>query len=350
MNNHNITGLIEAVEPQQMPRIVVLGMSFALIFLFTYIFCQWLVAQFFPGNGLLDSLTTVVAIALSVALCWALLEKRFLVRNNTTGGLVTQDPLASLFRIGSLNYTYGPGVHLSFPWEKRYRDNNFSLEEAFEELEFIVQCQDGILKGNGSFRLRPDYERPVTFLGSVAAVAGEMKDLIIASVQEYFQDKKVKDAAKCIPDLNKYLKDRWAGDEADEAEIRNGVRCSDVTISKLLPSEELQRSISAIAEAEAVKRGTEIILGMSLETAEAKVEAGTLSRADINEARDRFLSISGNSKEMEIKRQDYNVNLRGLDSEAIVAIADLLKTPAGQAVVATSATASRGRGGGQKKG
>lgn len=267
--------------------------------------------------------------------------KWFIIRNPTIGMLVTQDTLATLYGAQNPNVFYGPGTHISFPWERRLGENNISLEEASNGFDFTIQCMDGIIKGRGSFRLRPDQYNPVTFLGSVSGVADDITDLIIGEIAEQFKDETVRDALNLYKDLNDHLDNEFRVKD-HPIEMRCGIKISDVTIRELLPSEDMQKTMSAIGEAEAIARGTEIILGMTKDEIKTEIAAGRMTQADVNLARDRFLSISGNLEGMQINRTEVDLSLHGIDDDAIKAIAEILKTPGGQAAAAGFAS-RRGR-------
>jgi SPFH domain / Band 7 family len=326
-------------------RLMVLLGFYGLTLILSIIFTTVMGAQFFPGNSLVFKVCFVFGLAAGVGICIPTTEKLFLIRNPTTGMFITQDTLASLTGIGDVNIAYGPGTHLSFPWERRLEGNNISLEEAANAFDFTVQCSDGILQGSGSFRLRPDQSKPVTFLSSVSAVADDITDLIIQEILAKISGLTVKETLLGLKTLNVHLDQEFRGRKT-EIEERCGVHISDVTVSKLLPTAELQRTLSAISEAEAIAQGVSIILGMDQATMRESVKNGTLSQEDINRARRDFLSVSGNLDGMEIKRQEFDLNIRGLDGDAIKAITELAKIPAIQA--AAAGFAARKSGGSNK--
>lgn len=73
-----------------------------------------------------------------------------------------------------------------------------------------------------------------------------------------------------------------------------------------------------------------------------------MTQADVNLARDRFLSISGNLEGMEIKRNEFDVSLHGLDPEAAKAITAILNSREGQAVIARYAGSKKKKKGKRK--
>jgi hypothetical protein len=306
---------------------------------------------FFENESMQSIFSTIVIVGI-IAFAVASIEKLFIIRNPNTGMFVTIDQLRSLQGKDEVNVYYGPGTSISLPWETRSENNNISLEEAANEFEFEIQCSDGVLKGMGSYRMRPNPKKPITFLTGVAAVASDIEGLLIADILSELSDKTVTTALSEMKELNDHLKYEYnARDTESDVEKRFGVNITDVTVSKLLPSEDVQKTMSAITEAEAIRKGTEIILGMSKSMITRRLKDGTLTQADINLARDRFLSISGNLEGMEIKRSEFDVSIHGLDTEAIKSIADLAKTPGAQAAIAGQGRKAGGKTnkGGSKK-
>jgi len=276
------------------------------------------------------------------------LEQLFIIRNSTTGLFVTQNILRSFLGKNDVNVVYGPGVHICFPWERRLKGNSIALQEAAQDFNFQVQCSDGLLNVTGSYRLRPDPKRPVPFLTGVAAVAEEISGLIITKAVTELKTKKVKSAMRNIVELTDILKDEFVGTEVKpetDIEKRFGIIISDVTIEQMLPSKELQRTMSALSEASAIAEGTAILLGMTRRAASDKLEVDPTFRTQYNEARDRFLSVSGNLEGMDISRNEYLLRFDGLDPEVIKDLGDIVKNPN----FAAAATALGNMGGGGNK-
>jgi regulator of protease activity HflC (stomatin/prohibitin superfamily) len=247
---------------------------------------------------------------------------------------VTLDQLRSLRNKDNVNVSYGPGTHLSFPWETRIKENNISLEEAAQDFDFKVQCSDGVINGSGSFRLRPDLRSAVTFLNGAAGVASEIKDLIISDIIKFFREKTVKQAVTNFGELNRHLDKQFADHHAD-VEERYGINVTDVTVSMMLPSEDVQKTLSALSEATAIAAGTEILLAIPPGKLSEYLEQNKTTQADVKEARDRFLAISGNLEGMDISRNEYDFNIRGLDSETIHELGNIMKIPGVQAYMMT---------------
>lgn len=267
------------------------------------------------------------------------LEPRFQINNPTTGLFMTIDPLKRLLGKPDWLTLYGPGKHYCYPQEERYAENNISLTEATVTFDFMVTCADGLLKGTGSFRLRADPNRPVQFQMGVAAVAADLIDLIVAEAVEKLATKKTMTALRSLPLVNDHLGEIFVQQKTNEKanantgntelgdttfERRFGVVVGDVTIGQLLPTEELQRTLTAQTEAAAIAKGTAIMLGYtSMKKVNEAVVAKILTEAQVKDARDRFLSVSGNLEGMNISRNEYVLDAHGISPELAEAITAL---------------------------
>lgn len=244
---------------------------------------------------------------------------RSVIRNTTTQSFLTIDTLASLLGKKNVHATYGPGTHIAFWWERRIPENNISLEEASQDFEFVLQCSDGTITAKGSFRLRPNMTQSIEFLTGVAAMAADLQDLIIARAVRFLGKEKVGKAVTLLEELNIVLEEEFCARNT-AFEKRFGVHVGDITIKELLPSEDVQKTMNALTEAAAIKKGTALLLGMSMAEVKRKLDAKTLSYADYNHARDRFLSISGNLEGMDIKRTEFDLSVHGIEKETAEAI------------------------------
>lgn len=237
--------------------------------------------------------------------------------------------------------TYGPGLHVAYPWEDRDRENNFSLKEVNVDFDFPVQLADGLLRAKGSYRLRPDLRNLIPFLSGVATIPGEMEDLIISFAVQKLSAKTADEALNMVGELNDDLNEKFGlrtkvnADETPDDKVSNferrfGVYVGDVTIAKLLPTEEMQRTRGAIDEARAIARGTAIVLGFedAAEMRQAQRD-GKISEEIISRGRDRFLSISGNLEGMDISRYEIDFNITGLDPEVAKALSSAAAAYAG---------------------
>lgn len=281
------------------------------------------------------SLLTEGGAIIAFALSFLAVKKYFIIRNDTTGMFVTIDQLRSFLGRTQIHWYYGPGTHFCYPWERRVAENNISIKEATENLEFLIQLQDGTLKAVGSFRVTPDQSNPVRLLRGAAVVAKDIEDRIVAEATEFFDGMELKKAISSRKDLNNKL-DKSI--DKKDFQDRFGVIISDVTISQLLPSEEVQRTMSARSEAEAIANGTALLLGFgNKEEMNAAMQAKVVSAEDISRARDRFLAVSGNMEGMNLDRKEISLSLSGVDPEVVKALSQLMQMPGIQAAAAAYA-------------
>lgn len=241
---------------------------------------------------------------------------------------------------------YGPGRHFSFPWEERNQANNISLKEVSADIKFPVLLSDGTITLEGSYRIRPDFQNLIPFLSGVASTAEELEEIIASYAVEILSPKTVDEALGSVSQLNKLLNRKFGlktdaspegeegtapasaeegdlkpDDKVSDFERRFGVYVGDITIAKILPSDEVQRTRGSITEARAIAEGTAILLGYKNGNALARARAKSkVTDEQISRARDRFLSISGNLQGMEVKRNEVDVNITGLDPETVMAL------------------------------
>lgn len=251
--------------------------------------------------------------------------------------------------------TYGPGLHVSLPWESRSAGNNVSLEEASETFSVEIQTPSGVILVEGSLRMRPDIRYLVPFLGGVAAMASDVTDLIKAFIIEFLSDKTVLEALRSLTGLNEELQRKFGiGTEeskdprVSDFEERFGVNVGDITIGKLLPSKEVQKTMSGLTEAASIADGAAVILGYkNAAGARRAVSNGTITQDDLNRARDRFMAASENLR-MTVDANEYTIKLEGLDKldpDVVNALAQL----APMVGAAYSAAGRTGRGSGRRR-
>lgn len=276
-------------------------------------------------TGTMTTISTTVGAGIGVMLSYIAAEAFFFIRNNTTGMFLTQDMWRSVRGLDDVNVPYGPGFHIKYFWELRLAENNISLEEAADDFEFEVMCIDGVLRVFGSFRMRPDMFRATDFLSGVAAVADDMQARIVAKILQRFSGKTVTEALSELKELNKELEELTGtpGGENHPIEESFGVQISDVTVSKLLPSEEVIRTISSQAEATSIRKTMLTTLGVKSESAfTRKRNQGLITDEDVERARYAAMSMSGNLEGVTVERKEYVVSLNGVDPDAVKAIAE----------------------------
>ncbi len=290
----------------------------------------------FAGSGqdLIINIGTVAGAGLGF-IGFMAMKHRFFVSNPTTGVFLTIDTLKAFLSRDDIFVGYGPGgPHPAFPWEKRVPENNISVKVATVTFTVSIQCQDGTVTVSGSARLRPDHMNVQAFLTGVATTAADLQDLILSFLISKIGRKKIADVLKGITTLNTNLKKKFVGHDANtrtEFEEQHGVYVNDVTVSEILPSAEVQRTMSGITEARFVAEGTAILLGY--ETAadlSVALKAGQLTNAERDNARMRFMAMTGNMEGVNVNRFEIDLNASGIDKDTAEALTSLARnTPPG---------------------
>ncbi|HEU4677332.1 MAG TPA: hypothetical protein VFS75_01285 [Candidatus Paceibacterota bacterium] len=263
---------------------------------------------------------------------------RSFVRNDATIAFITVNPLASLFGKNPL-VVYGPGTHFCYWWEQRSADNVVSLVEATEPFTAVVQTGSGTVTFQGSTRLRPNICELHQFISGAAAAASNITGLIIAHIVGFTgasdggnKPKPLLEVLKNIGGLNdelrKEFKEGRAGSKVSDFERRFGVIVGDTTVEKILPSEDVQKTMSAVTESEVMDTMVAKSFGCaSYEELVKKVEDGTFNWATVNQVRTQKMAASGNLQGMDLKDHTFNLNVNGLDQlspEAAAAFASVL--------------------------
>jgi len=282
---------------------------------------------------------------------------RFFVKVGALRAFVTVDLLQTFInqRSGSAGpdekvyVPYGPGLHISFPWESRGAAQNIPLEEMSEDFKVTVQLRQGPVHIKGSVRLRPDITKLVPFLGGVASIVSEVTDLIESKIIQYLgHNENVFEVLTSVKDLNSYLNREFAigkgGSGVAEFEDRFGVNVGDVTVAEILPSEEVQKTMAGLTEAQVIAEGTAILMGYkNAEGVKRAKTRGLVTQDDINKARDRFMAASDNIK-MDLDANEYTFKIEGLeklDPKTVKALS--------QAAALYAAATQSQRGGGPKQ-
>ncbi len=277
--------------------------------------------------------------------------RHFVIQNDSLQAFVTIDQLWTFFRgsrdafVGDkkVYVSYGPGLHLCFPWESRTDKNNVPLEEVSESFAVTAQTTTGTVTFKGSLRMRADIRYLVNFIGGVAAIPSDITDLIKAFIIQWVSNKTIDQVLTGVEDLNGTLTKKFGltkegGDPTNkdegvaDFEKRFGINVSDVTIAEVIPSAEVQKTRSAIDEAMIITEGTAYLLGFKADDpslpyakkasdkAADALAQNTLTRAEYARARDRFMAASDNIR-MTANTHEITVNVEGLDPDVAAAIA-----------------------------
>ena len=255
----------------------------------------------------------------------------FVVKNNSTGILMTINQLSSLFTTADPHVLYGNGTHFSFPWERRLAQNNIAVEEVAVNFDFTAICTDGTVTGKGSIRLRPDPERATNYLSGVGAVGEDVTELAKAFLSKWLGKKTIDEAAANTGELNEALHDYFVTGISDFEE-RFGVQLGDITVGGIRFTGDVEKTRNGINEARFVAHGTALVLGFET-VAEMKgaLKKKTITADDVDRARREFRFISGNVDGATVNR--FEVDIKGLTPETAAAVSAFLQNPASAQVL-----------------
>ncbi len=242
--------------------------------------------------------------------------KKFTVTVDLNRSFVTIDQLRALFVGSDVYVIYGPGWHISYPWESRQATNNVSHDEASEDFVVLVITGTGAVTVKGSYRIRPRFgnEATVAFLGGVAVIAADIGDFIKSFITEQLAGSTITAVLATMADLNAKLKAKFtrgvAGSndpDVSDLEERFGIDFGDVTVAELRLSPEAEKTRSGIDEATIIAEGTAILLGFRAKTIRGKVVSASeqmekarsrkkdpITQDAVDRARDRFMAVSDN--------------------------------------------------------
>jgi uncharacterized membrane protein len=223
-------------------------------------------------------------------------------------GFVTINNLVPTFNFGGVvDVIYGPGIHISFPWEGRSEKSNFSLEVFTLQWNEDVPGADTQLLATGSYQFEVDLNRADRFIGiDPATIETGALDIIKAEVSRLLATKSGNDAKREIDEINDSLKERFglkqgsSIEDVERFEKRYGIRSKAITIAGIDLPELVQKTRDAVDEAQQVINGVAAMYGMESGTLKDKLANGNIALESYNEMLDRFAAKSGNAT-MDIK-------------------------------------------------
>jgi hypothetical protein len=286
------------------------------------IYATYMAAMMIANVLRLPSIFGIVpGVAVGVYVYVGYLLPRCYVTNAAGSAFMTVDAIKGW--LGQSPYvSYGPGLHPSYPWELREGKNNFSLEEVSQSASSRIILTDGDVNIDYGIRLRADITKLPKFLTGAASAASDLSEITNSTLIKELNGKTLNTALTSANALNEALQVVFAAKQS-EFEERFGVIVGDITIGKILPSEDVMKTRSGKAEmqnldemvvaslmrlhglkskkawAEAVKNGTITSAMIDDAMRTAKGATGNTDGTIINETRQRIdLSVSGISPEM----------------------------------------------------
>jgi len=253
------------------------------------------------------------------AAAWIL--PRSIINNGAVEAFITTNPVASFLNQDPLVF-YGPGWHFCYWWEDREERNTVNLEEVTERFDGEVQTREGQVILTGAVRLRPDICHLHEFVSGAGSAAEDIKGLVVAHTLRFLgtDDASLIKILSSTGALNEELMRKFKhgdtqNDDISDFEERFGLIVGDVTVEKVLPSKQVQETMSAVTEARVIDEIVARSFGVKdVRALERKIKAGTITRKDVTLRRNQTLAMSGNLQGMKFDSTttDFNLNIEGL--------------------------------------
>ncbi len=269
------------------------------------------------------------------------------ISNGKDVALITINPVASFLNKDPFVY-YGPGDHACYWFEKRSRDGVVPLGEVSVRIEFESQGKGGTFHSFGASRYRPDINRLMAYKNGAATVSSELRGLIIPKISHRLSTEQVETGITLAPVINQELESTFKLD-VSPVEERMGIIFGDVTMERIVPSNEVKKAMDGAAEMRAMMSFM-VPMSLGYPTMEAMNQAvadGKLSSDAVINATKVAMTITDNLHGMKLNETTFNLNLDGLgdlDPESAKALGAAL--PAVTAFIA----GRLGKGGGDQKG
>jgi hypothetical protein len=221
-----------------------------------------------------------------------LIPDRFLVNNAEWVGYVTENIA------GGEMVPYGPGLHVSYPWEQRNQKGNYSLEVL--TLPFQVK----ISTVTSQVLVDCDYEFAINLPRITQAIGintSTVENGLVSFMANFLTSKcsgPEKDAEWVrghIDDLNEALSQEF-GPSAESFATKYGFITVSLVINKISFPESVQATRDAIDKAANMHTVVAKLYGMEPEDLQQKLASKEITVAEYNKMLNRALVESGNAK------------------------------------------------------
>lgn len=259
----------------------------------------------------------------SAAAVWA--WSRSWITNGTYYANITLDPIQAFFNLNPV-VCYGPGSHPCLWWEDRSDGNTVYLGEVTEPFSSEVQLSKGVVRFDGSIRLRANIKELHKFVSGAGAAAADIKGLVVAHILREVggSDQNIQDILKSATRLDKSLAETFTHGNgsavSEDFEGRFGLIVGDVTIEKV-SAEGIEETLNALSEAAIVDQIVANSFGCK-DAAElqTKVEAKIIGAQEVRHRRNQTLAHSGNLQGMSFEDKTLNFNVTGIDPKLAQAL------------------------------
>lgn len=297
----------------------------------------------------------VVGILAGLYFSFGIVERSIII-NDTTQAFVTLNVLKSIFGQSNILTVYGPGWHISYPWESRASNNNINLVAEAREFKVIVQLPGGEVTVSGNAIIRPDaIKRAREFL---SGGADEVMEVVKKEVVSWYSRQTTLEKVVSVDKANKHLSDVFVvKDEKQNAQKQPGkkqiglslkeqfgISFDAVLITSALESDDVRKTRASAAEADIIAKAVMSSLcskyGLAHDTTvyTAAINSGLITKDDINRETSHLRALSGNNEGV----TRYEVDVKGLEGLTGETIANVAKAFGGSK---NAAAAIKGKGG-----
>jgi len=260
------------------------------------------------GSGPLTMLVGIAAVAAAAPL-EVFLWVRSLIYNPEWSAYVTQDAFTGN------NVPYGPGLHLSFPWEERNASGNFSLRVISKPFETMVQTKTAKVKAKGQLQYQIDLSNITRFVGIDATT---IESGFIGFLQSFltgrYADLTAEEARTTVRETNQALCNEFMnvnihGMTPADLETKYGIIVVTIMVSDLELPVAAQKARDAIDEAEAINKTVAALMSMEPKELAEELKSGKMSNERFLELLNRAMATSDNA---EMKINVHEINLPGI--------------------------------------
>ena len=251
---------------------------------------NWIGSQFFdfPGDFWLYGILALIVGGEFMAN----VASQFLVQVPQVQGFVTLNPFK---KTADPNVIYGPGLHVSYPWEERSEKSNFSSEIITLDWAEEVPGKDTQLVTTGSYQFKVNLGLANRFVGvDATTIKAGIIDLIKADVSQELSDKSADEAKGQIGALNKKLEEKFGRNSQNAFEQQYGIDTVRLVITGIDLPPKVQASRDAKDQSSQVFAGVAAMLNLTSDELSNKLKNGEMSDTSYREYVDRFLIKSEN--------------------------------------------------------
>lgn len=248
------------------------------------------------GSGIIGS---VLGFCVGTAIASTVIPSKILIDNEENTAYVTLNPFTGKM------VAYGPGWHVSYPWEQRNADGTMSLELVSSEILLTVPTMTSEVKLTGIHQ----YSRSLRYIIKAVRldsdqVEKDLLKLIIGRISEWAsQMPDAMAAVNDVPNLNARLAQIFVDPPADFKagfDYRYGIENALVAITSATLHDDLQRTRDAVEEAKTLFAVVAGLYGLTPDKLDKKLDSGAIKPEQYREMLNRAMAVSKNDTKMNI--------------------------------------------------